>query len=541
MTLNLAQSTYMAWLEQEESNKQQQVRTYRDYYDGDPPTSLTARQREFLNLTRDKNFGANVCAVIVDTIVERLMVTGFTVREESLGTSEDSPDDEAPDTPTNRAEQVAAVLDGWWQKNRMDGVQSWVYRAALRDREAFVIVGYDKDRGSPAFSHDFAYDGTSGVKVHYEPGTYNKLAFASKRWVVDKGAGQARRRMNLYFPNRIEKWMSRSNSGSFSELSWQPYEDAGDPTLQLTAITDPAGRTYQAAVSWWTEDGTETGEPLGVPVIPFINRDDGTGQGLSEIDNAIPIQDAVNKTLIDMMAAADMTGFGMYWTNGKLPDNVKAHPGAMIPVAPADGAKDSETPTVGHMPAGDVDGLINMQNWLISVLAGITAVPQSRFIPASVRPAEGTQRQEESALVAKCEGLQTVWGNAWEDVQRMGVRVMGAFGKQGVPDVEGLIVSAVWRDAEVRNEREHTDAVAVRVEKLHIPVEQAWREVGYSADEIQSFKDARSAEAAATLEADVVRNQGSAASALEVIGRAMGTPSNGGPRRPGPALVPSKV
>lgn len=546
MAQNLAQSTYLSWLASEDTNRQKQVLAYRSYYEGDPPTYLTDRQAQFLNVDREKNFGANVCAVIVDSAVERMEVTGFEVRPDSPLADTPSADmgangnGQAP--PASREEQLAALLDTWWSRNRMDAKQDHVHRAALRDGEGFIIVGYDADDARPTYDYNFAYDGKSGVKVHYQPDSFTKLAFASKRWVVDSGpGGQVIRRLNLYFPNRIEKWVSRTSAKSqYNEAFWQPHENEDDPTLQTVVITDGQGREYTASVSWWTDDGTESGDPLGVPVVPFINRDDGTGRGMSEIDNSMPMQDALNKILIDIIAAGDMTGWQMLWTNGRLPDNFKVYPGAMLPVAPAEGAGEGETPQIGVITPGDPQGLINSGNWVLALLSGISSTPQSRFTPSAVRPAEGTQKQEEGALVAKVEGLHKSFGNAWEDVQRMGLKVASAFGSQALPDADGLTISTIWADAQVRNEREHVEALGMKVEKLNVPREQAWKEAGYSADNIRAMKDMKEQESAERVEEAAVMDQGRQASALETVGRLLGG-GNGGRMTIEPPMAASKV
>ena len=107
--MNIALNTYMQWLEDEEINRQQQVRTYRSYYEGNPPTFLTDRQRAFLNLERKKEFGANVCAAIVDTVVERLSVTGFTVTAPDMAqTDEELPEDE--ETAEDKAAELRQLL-----------------------------------------------------------------------------------------------------------------------------------------------------------------------------------------------------------------------------------------------------------------------------------------------------------------------------------------------------------------------------------------------------------------------------------------------
>jgi hypothetical protein len=528
-TINPAIESFLNFKMSEQESRQNQIRVYRSYYEGDPPTLLTDRQAAFLNVDTDKNFGVNVCAPVVDVLSERLEVTGFSVQ----------PKEESDERDTEADERVFAE---WFNENRMDAAQNWVYQAALREAESFIIVGYSDDKERVTLSHDYAYDGTSGVKVHITPGTHREIAFASKRWQVNEETA----RMNLYYPNRIEKYINTAD-GAHSEAFWSPFLDPDDKTTQMVIITE-RGASYDAAVSWWTDDQTETGIPLGVPIIQFINRDDGTGRGLSEIDNAIPIQDAINKTVIDSITAADWTGFQMFWTDGKLPGNLQVYPGAMIPVSSNDGLED-KPPTVGVLPPGDMSGLMALINMLVSMLSGITGTPQSRFTPSAVRPSEGTQKQEESALVAKITNIHKVWGNAWEDVMRMASTIDAAFGKDAIKDIGAVTISTLWADPQTRNEKEHIESLAIKREKLDIPLTQIWREVPYDAAEIAEMKEEKEQERAEQLEEAAAERQANMTDLVLAMGtnrnangsnngevpppNDRGSPENAGATRPG--------
>ena len=65
---------------------------------------------------------------------------------------------------------------------------------------------------------------------------------------------------------------------------WEPYRDNGDATWPLP----------------WVD---AKGAPLGIPVIEFANP------AGSEIDQIIGLQNALNKTWLDLIAAADASGF----------------------------------------------------------------------------------------------------------------------------------------------------------------------------------------------------------------------------------------
>ena len=49
---------------------------------------------------------------------------------------------------------------------------------------------------------------------------------------------------------------------------------------------------------------------------------------------------------------------------------------------------------------------------------------------------------------------------------------------------EGQSIETRWADPETRNERELLETIAIKRDKLKIPLEQAWREAGYSEERI---------------------------------------------------------
>ena len=70
-------TSYLDWLATEDKNRQQQYKTYQEYYDGEHGTQLTSRQRRYLQIKDGQEFNVNLCAVVVDSLAERLRVTGF--------------------------------------------------------------------------------------------------------------------------------------------------------------------------------------------------------------------------------------------------------------------------------------------------------------------------------------------------------------------------------------------------------------------------------------------------------------------------------
>ena len=259
------------------SERLDRYRAYREYYNGDHNTQLTDRQRAYLQIKIGAEFNDNYCPVVVDVLAERLEVTGF-----------------------NAAEQDKDLWQ-WWDDNRMDHNQGVVHTAAIRDGDAYVLVQWDNDNARPDFAYEPAFDGGEGVDVVYDPDCRGRPLFAVKQWKDS----QKRRRLNLYMPDRVEKYIRNDDEAGY----WLPYQPEGDESWPIP---------------WVSGDN----EPLGIPLIHFRHQDKGYNYGKSELRDVVPLQNALNKAIIDLVAAADTTAFRIYWMLGDDPSDLEVTPGS---------------------------------------------------------------------------------------------------------------------------------------------------------------------------------------------------------------------
>lgn len=421
----------------EDEAQQAQYRAYREYYDGEHATQLTKRMRRFLQLKYGEEFCANFCPIVVDALAERLTVTGF-----------DAPDD--------------GQLWEWWEANRADGKQGIVHTGGVRDGDFYVLVEWDNDERRPVWHPEMAYDGRKGVRVHYSKERRGEITLASKRWKVedeDLDSAGYKRRINLYYPDRVEKYVSDER---YFEGNWAPYQEEGEP--------------------WplpWTDE--EDGEPLGVSVIHFKNKERGYNWGRSELGDVVPLQNAQNKVLIDLLAASDLTGFQNYWMLGDDPSGIEVTPGSWVY-----SKKPPSEVEVGVFEPGDPGPLLKVLQELTLKVAQVTRTPISYFQASGHAVAEGTLKQQEAGLVARAKNRQVYFGNAWEDVAKMSRRLNNAFGDGGSdPDAP---ISTIWADPQTRNEKELAETLGIKREKLQVPIEQIWREAGYSPEQIEEMK-----------------------------------------------------
>ena len=453
---DIVQQSFLSWLLVEEEARQKLYRAYREYYDGEHDTQLSDRQRKYLSIKAGEEFRSNYCPIVVDALCERLKGTGFSAGEQD------------------------EVIWDWWQRNRMDAVQGTVHLAAARDGDAYLMVEWDNELMLPRFTFEPALCDGEGVQVVYSD-ERNVPLLATKRWLMTtEGKVGKQRRRNIYYPDRIVRQISDSDE---FEGAWRPYASEGAP----------------AEEPWTGRDGT----PLGLPVIHFKNKDCGYNYGASELRDVVPLQNAINKTVIDLMAAADTTAFRIFWMLGDDPSNLSVAPGTWVYSTRPPGGEQGAA--MGYFPGEDLSNLIALLDALAIEIARVTRTPVSYFQVSGQRPAEGTLKQEESGLVGKVKDRQVAFGNAWEDAIGMARRLWNTFG--GGPELdEAQIISTVWDDPETRNERLLIEGLKVKAE-LGVPPEQLWREMGYDADQIEEMQamKAQAEQARANLGGELLR------------------------------------
>ena len=392
---NPATLAFLRVLAADYDDQQERYARLRDWYNGNHAVPLTDRQAEYLAL--DGHFfpwALNYLRLPVDLCVERLTVVGF-----------DGPDGIGGE---------GGLLDEWWTSGRMDALQGQVHRAAVRDGDTYLLIEWDDAAGRPVFSHEPAYDGVEGVKVHYLSNLKREMTMASKRWAEqwfdDAGRVQTVQRLNLYLPDRIERY---TNTGR----GWEPYNPGGGPW----PIPWPIGR---------------------IPVIHFRWKDDGGNWGESELEPLIPLQMALNKSALDELETADKTGAQLLTLTGAVwPDTAPVvRAGDVLSVSAADAKW-------GNVPAGDLSQLREQVTGWIVRMAQIAHIPIHYFQVTGQIASAATQQADDSQLVAKVASEAVALGNAWEDAMYIALKLNQEYG-DGRDLARGENIETRWADFE---------------------------------------------------------------------------------------------
>jgi hypothetical protein len=477
------------------------IKEYRRYDEGDHPSQLDAKQKALLGGT-DPTFDINVGPLINNAEVDKMETQNVNITPpvlETDNTEQDSVTTEDGSAPEEDLGDVLSTLNQrWLRQSRWDqGQKNWYY-AAARDGDSYLIADYNREKERPELHVNWAWDGENGTDVIYLDGDPSIVLYAKKVWTskIMDTSGNRERRMNIYLEDKILKFVSKASKDDTGNLDtqWTPYIDG---TTQPQALpVEFAGKQVVAGVTFWTEDETEFGTPLGIPVFHYAHDASGNAYGRSNYHGLIPVQNAINKSAATYMMALLLDGFPLHVFTG-----VDDEEGKLIARTPGSGITLSNdaagaTSLQGAALAQIQDGV----NFWIRIAGMITRTTLPLLNPTAEISAEGTLQQQAVPSFEKVKGNQVVAGNAIEDACRMLFK-LDAINKNEsgltIEQIEDLQFDTQWKDKQVRNETEIINNAVTKVEKLHLPLDEALREVGVSEEiiqkAIQEIEDAKRA------------------------------------------------
>lgn len=425
---------WLAYLEQKLADQQRQIQLYEDYYAG-------RHRLAFATLKFRQSFGwlfkalaDNWCEIVVDAPVERLFVEGF-----RFGSTE------------------PADQDAWaiWQANALDSESVMAHTEAVKDGRAYIIVG-PPPQGSkyPLITVEHA----SQVYVEHAEGNRRQRLAAIKKWRDGEGYEYA----TVYLPNHVYKWRTKEPSKS--------------PT------TGCIGRNWVAR----PDDEGGINPTLGViSVIPLYNNPTMLDGGRSDLVPAIPLQDAINKELADMLVASEFGAFIQRWATGIQVDTDSAGTPTNATELKAAVSRlwtsENETAKFGSFPATDLNNFVVAIAMLLQHLAAQTRTPPHYLLGQIVNVSGDALKAAETGLVAKVKRKQIDFSDSWEEAMRLALGLMGR-----KEPAEALGAETIWRDPEYRSEGEQVDA-AIKLRGLAIPLEALWERIGATPQQVEDW------------------------------------------------------
>lgn len=446
------------------------VRKYRNYYEGEH--DLVFATEKYIGAFGEtfKAFADNFCGTVIDVLSDRLQLTGF-------GTT-------AP----------AKVAWQMWQDSLLGMTFGELFQDALLVGDAYLLIWPNAENTRQP---DFFISPPEQTTVYYDPEQPRSILWAAKLWSEPDGS----QRLTLYYRDRIEKYKSESKSGAnVSAKGFKPYQPDGD---QAWPVPHNLGR---------------------VPIFHFPNNAFLGRLGISELKSIIPIQNAINKILTDMLVAAEFAAFPQRWATGIEPDDAmedqedaagnvvkvpKFRPGIDRIWAVA-----NELAKMGQFEAANLLQFLAVKESLAKDIARIGRVPLHYIEPSGGNPPSGEAlKTAEQPTNNKAVDRQTVWGEVVRDAILFALAIMGTPAKRGdiAPD---------WKDPTPKSEKEAAETAEIKG-RIGVPLRVLLRELQYTETEIiemldQKAKDEQAAtdQVLARLRADQLAAQSAANAAL---------------------------
>jgi hypothetical protein len=385
------------------------------YYCGEKGVPLLDRAKEYLERS-GLPYTENFCRLIVLSQKRRLKLEGFQVED----------DEAASDWLTNT----------WFGRRRGDRLQGVVHLETLKLGDGFVIVDWDTRRAG------LVRRGTTRGRSSRSTTTRTAMSCCTSRRPGRRPGrasrtrtGRTIRRLNLYYPDRVEKWFSPDSGDGGGGSVWAPY----------LVDTDEGG-----IVQWpipWTMNGDFDGEPIGIPVFHFREQPGAGLFGESVLRDPIRLQDALDKQSVDLHMVMDQLGWRWPWIAGLTEKQQEA-----LQLAIGDIALLPEGAEMGQLDGQDPRPMMETLEGTIARMAVLSSTPLHELTVNGEQPS-GESRKMAELRVAAAEDRHVYLGNTWEDVARMANRLAVVFGDGTVPVIDpDAEIDAQWDSAATRDE-----------------------------------------------------------------------------------------
>lgn len=442
------------------------------YYEGNPPEVFASIRVRRMLARWGMNFDLNFAQTPVNAVAERLEVTSVSSEDDALN----------------------PVLQKLMDDNQFQLQGPNIMKKASTFGDAYVLVWPEIQDGVETGKVNIFYQDPRLVRVFYADDNPLEVAFAIKRWQVGHGlpdttqaqmalnrpADQPSIRVDLYYPDRIERYVSKKGSKGVEATDFLPYH--GD------------------------EDDDGDSDWVGGPVLPnpygvvpmFHFKTDADDYGTPEHAGFYSVQDMIHKLINNFAVVIDYQSF---------PQRVALMMDGSDSTEPAaidEGyfAVDYEDEGVTYPLAGEaqsqmsadpasiwyMQGIKSLQTLeaanpvnftgpigdLVTWGAQITTTPLNRFSPGG-NPASGESLKiVDAPFVKKVDTRKLSYGTTWKAVFQFALMILGNLDP---------VVTVSWAPSASSDNLQDWQ-VAKAKQDSGVPVSQTLAENGYPQDKI---------------------------------------------------------
>jgi hypothetical protein len=224
-----------------------------------------------------------------------------------------------------------------------------------------------------------------------------------------------------------------------------------------------------------------------VPIIPVYNDPSMMGGGQSDLKVAIPLQDAVNKQVLDMMVTSEAAAFPLRIGAGieqpRDPITGELIPNPELKLSQSKFMMVPEGGSLSQLPAADLNNYVKPIEMLIQHLAAQTRTPPHYLLSSIINASGDALKAAEAGLVSKVEKKILDFSDPWEEAMRLAF-----LAKDDPTRGREMAAHTMWRDPEKKSLSELAD-YGVKLRSIGVPYEFIWPTLGFTPEDIRRMKE----------------------------------------------------
>lgn len=414
---------------------------YQKYFDGDH--RLVFASEKFRNAFGSlfQAFALNMCPSIVEAISDRMEIEAWD------GTG---------------AEQAQAAFDA----ASLDLTSVHIHEEGLTKGDVVVICEQDTDGTPRAYVQD-----SENVAVRYDPNRPGTVEAVVKVWQTGMNPENSRAiwRLNIYTDLGCERYVTRN---------------------AVATLPDEADGWAE-----WTEDGPSlTAAPVAgvIQAFHYGNRAKVGRLGRSELQDVVPVQDWLNKTVADLMVGMEYTALPQRWATGLEVDEDPDVVGRPIGPEPFGGGTDriwanaNDAGGFGQFQGADLTQFLEVIKEAKQSVAQVSGTPVHYLALSGEFPSGESLKTAEARLVKKVLRRQKSYGARHAALVTYLAAMSGA--------TLGDDLQPIWDSAETRDDRLEAETQEIK-QRIGVSKPQSLREMGYTDEEITEMENEKQTEA----------------------------------------------
>jgi len=394
------------------------------YYEGDQAEVFPSLRWNRLLRNQGTDFRFNFARTVVDSVLNRLEIANVM-------------------SPEERGNQI---LNQVWEQNDLEIDADEIHRKALVYGDCYAIVWPD-ETGEVTIN----YNSPLTTVIMYDEENPRIKSYAAKMWEITDANDRKTLRLNMYYPDRIEKYMAFGSTD--------------------TVVPGTGFQFMESVENPWGE----------IPVFHFRTAKQ---YGRPEHQDAFGPQDAINKLVVTHMYTIDYQGAPQRYalanggndaefqdfdddaTERENLGSLKNGPGELWYL--------KGVTKVGEFSPADHQTFTEPVKDFVRSMASLTNTPLHYFEKTGNIPSGEALRTAEAPLLKKVEDRQISFGSAWRDLFRFILRIEGL----------NTDVQIKWEASESMDSLAAWE-VAVKKRVVGVSLEQVLIEMGYDLEVAQ--------------------------------------------------------